>query len=184
MNDGSGTFTPSMDFGVGQSLVVAAADLDQDGDIDFLTGTNGFFTDLVIYLGQGCPDYDGDGLPNFWESAYPGAGLDAAVSNDINADKDLDGFSAWGEYLADTNPDDVTDYFRVTQDMNDPYSVVFNDPTGRLFTHQANSDLVDTNWVTIDSLSEVSGAGSSRVFRLETPFTSLYYRVLLEFTDP
>jgi len=54
-------------------------------------------------------DTDGDGMPNTWETAN---GLSPTVSN-ATQDADGDGVSNLDEYLADTDPQNASDYLRV-----------------------------------------------------------------------
>lgn len=57
-------------------------------------------------LGDVCDkDRDGDGLPNAYETAYPGV-LDPDDASDAETDGDGDGFSSHAEYHAGTAPDD------------------------------------------------------------------------------
>lgn len=62
--------------------------------------------DLVT--SQADADGDGDGLPDWWETLYPGAG-------DPNDDLDGDGLSNRGEYVAGTLPNDPLSLFEFVE---------------------------------------------------------------------
>ncbi len=57
-------------------------------------------------------DDDGDGMPDIYEEGYPGI-LDPYV-DDANGDADNDTYSNIEEYLAGSNPNDNTDYPKVS----------------------------------------------------------------------
>jgi len=58
-------------------------------------------------------DWDGDGLPNTYEDGY--GFLSATNGGDGGGDQDTDFFSNYGEYIANTDPNNPADYLRSTQ---------------------------------------------------------------------
>ncbi len=91
-------------------------------------------------------------VPHWW--------LDSFYSGDTNfdalavADDDEDGYSAWEEYVADTDPTDSGDYFRISSAPAVPPAIAyFTSSTGRLYSLAACYDLLVGVW------SNVPGAG-------------------------
>ena len=99
-------------------------------------------------LGAGCDlgafeynigrdDSDGDGIPDEWELDH---GLDPLNPADGPAHGDADGVPNDDEYLADTDPQDSDDYFRLTDCYYNPARpdrgilVGFNSSSNRLYT--------------------------------------------------
>jgi len=75
--------------------------------------TLGIASDMPLHI-----DRDGNGLSDRWEEDYLGG-----TGSDKTADKDGDGVSNHREYLAGTDPDDLTSYMTVlTVDLADPTS--------------------------------------------------------------
>ena len=70
----------------------------------------GEWSEPMPYTVQITQDTDGDGLPDWWENAWT---LNPSIATGVDGasgDPDLDGFSNWSEYMADTNPRDGASY--------------------------------------------------------------------------
>ena len=115
-------------------------------------------------------DTDMDGLPDWWEALH-----DMTEAGD---DPDVDGFTNYEEWVADTDPDDETSFFAVTAYTN-ASSLTFSSSTNRKYRVQFLSDLSDTNqtwqtevdWFMPTNFPEtecsVSSSSYSRFFRVQ-----------------
>lgn len=69
--------------------------------------SNGFVCDTGgLYY-----DWDGDGIPNWWEARFSRTGSKTGL--DASADDDSDGMSNYGEFVAYTNPTNDTSKFTI-----------------------------------------------------------------------
>ena len=91
-------------------------------------------------------------VPHWW--------LDSFYAGDTNfdalalSDDDEDGYSAWEEYVADTDPTDSGDFFRISAAPEIPPAIAyFTSSTNRLYSLVACYDLLVGAW------SNVPGAG-------------------------
>ncbi len=109
-------------------------------------------------------DSDGDGIPDYWESLHS---MDPGDPSDGPAHDDTDGVSNYDEYLADTNPQDEADYFRLTDCYHNPdrpdrgILVGFASSAERLYTLYYTDNLSnDCAWATIPDQILQPGAGT------------------------
>ncbi len=103
-------------------------------------------------------DYDGDGIPNGWESQYSSSitGLVAA------ADTDGDGYSNLKEYLEGTDPTDPESYFKIDSfEAGDLQTVYFYGNPARQYWLTSVSDLLNTNWLAASPVFPGTGSNSS-----------------------
>lgn len=113
------------------------------------------------------PDYDdsdGDGMADGWELEH---GLDPANDADADAHGDADGIPNLGEYLADTDPQDPTDYFHLTDCAYNPARpdrgifVGFTSSSNRLYSlYCAEALSNDCVWTAMPGKTNVPGVGS------------------------
>ncbi|MCZ7591221.1 MAG: thrombospondin type 3 repeat-containing protein [Kiritimatiellae bacterium] len=89
------------------------------------------------------PDFDGDGMPNWWEEFY---GFDPYSPHDAALDEDGDGFTNLEEYLYGTNPRDSASYFGFVNNAQTTPSVSFVSSTGRLYDIWVTTNLVTEPW--------------------------------------
>lgn len=141
------------------------------------SSSGGVYLDAVDVAGVAAgPDADGDGLPDAWELEHFGT-----TTNGAAADHDLDGWSAFEEYVADTQP---------TNDLSrlGPVSVsggvaavthvlVSATSTGRLYGVSACSALAAAPQVWQEAGVQASGNGGSLVLDATNAPAGQAYRV-------
>lgn len=120
-------------------------------------------------------DNDGDGLPNGWEQQYTGSktGMDSA------ADSDGDGFSNWEEWLADTDPLDITSF---TSGMTATFlpgsqTFKFGSSTARRYQIMYTTNLVSSGQIDWKPLNtpKIQGSGNiSTIVGSQTNSTGFY----------
>ncbi len=113
------------------------ADGDADGLSDWVE-VRDYFTD------PDSSDTDGDLLPDAWETD---AGLDALDASDAADDADGDGASMLAEYIADTDPYDRAECFRISG--IDGKTVYFNSSDARYYTLYECTNLAKGVWVSV-----------------------------------
>ncbi len=120
------------------------------------------------------------GTPCLWLDKYSlvtNANYTAAELTDA----DKDGYAAWQEYVADTNPTNATSCFRIVAVSNlPPWRVYFEgSSTGRLYTIHWTTNLTSAAWTNdpsqppvwghggIDALTDTNTSVKARFYRLE-----------------
>jgi hypothetical protein len=123
---------------------------DEDGELYVGDRTNGRVLKLVP------PDADGDGLPDWWETAFFGG---VGVVNGNN-DSDGDGFSDRQEYMAGTSPINPADLFRISDITRNGESVVIRLETrpGKRYRVEFAGDIASGDWQTLTN--NVTGTGA------------------------
>ncbi len=102
-------------------------------------------------------DTDGDGLPDYWETAY---GLDPASNADRNLDTDGDGVSNYAEYIAGTDPASASSYLRVElSTVPGSATVSFNAISNKTYTVRYTDALGSGEW---SRLRDVIGLSTNR----------------------
>ncbi len=132
--------------------------------IGFYLQTDPLVSDLIN------PDTDGDGIPNVWEDLYS---LGSTVSNQT-ADADGDGFSNFEEYIADTNPTNGAQFFRIAITET---GVGFPSSSNRFYTLQFRTNLMEGSWQDVDSQIVVQGSGTTNAMDHTRDATNGFYRV-------
>lgn len=111
--------------------------------------SNGLFTDLFesygvhLYQIDSIGDLDGDGMPDWWETAYFG---NTNNSNGALAeDWDKDGFCDLHEYLAGTNPTNLDSVLKLTLSTPSEYGALlkWHSVRGKLYSIQTTPHLSD-----------------------------------------
>lgn len=131
--------------------------------------------------GDTTPDWDGDGLPNDWETAH---NLDPHAANGDNGasgDPDHDGLTNAQEYLAGTDPQATASRLEISAvDLNDAEtSIRFVAVEGRSYTVSFSDDLHTGTWQRLADVTAQPATGevtvrdparkATRFYRLVTP---------------
>jgi len=149
-----------------------AVDDDPSKDVEFFTinmrnqaqthqvevvGTNSFSFSLGFEAEPS--DWDGDGMPNVFEDAE---GFDPTDPTDGAEDADTDKMSNSDEYVADTNPNDVGDYFSATAHSMTSTGIIvrFDTKLQRRYFVRYAADLMNPSWLLATS-NAINGTGSA-----------------------
>jgi T5SS/PEP-CTERM-associated repeat protein len=129
-------------------------------------------TSVVLRVVSGTSAYD------LWAQAHiadPGQ-----RGSDQNADGDS--FSNWQEYVADTDPTNSASYFHVTAVSNlPPWTVCFLSSTGRLYTLNGISNLVNGVWTNVPGAGSRLGVGGLDAMQdTNVPPKGPFYRMNVE----
>lgn len=139
--------SPCINTGTNQAWMVGATDL--DGNLRIFGGGR---VDMGAYEYQGSIS----AMSTNWLAQY---GLPIDGSSDY-LNPDGDAFNNWQEYVAGTDPTNATAYFRVTAVSNrSPWTVYFQSNTGRLYTLNGTSNLVNAVWTNVPGAGPRLGAG-------------------------
>ncbi len=128
------------------------------------------------------PDSNGNGLPDYWETAY---GI-----SDPNADADGDGQSNLAEYYAGTNPTNAASVLKLLSidwSPEDPFSLTWSSVGGTRYRVQYSEGDVNGGCaspftdIVRDSTSEIDpgpyGTASTQTFTQTSTNRSRYYRI-------
>lgn len=121
-------------------------------------------------------DSNGNGIPDDWETQYFGS----ATGADRDADSDGDGMKNWEEYVAGTNPKDLSSYLRVESVSPTGGALIsFQAVSNRTYTVEYKDGLEELVWTTLGDVVAQSenwtatvtdpSPGSNRYYRLVTP---------------
>ncbi|MGD9780999.1 MAG: choice-of-anchor D domain-containing protein [Kiritimatiellia bacterium] len=122
-------------------------------------------------------DYDGDGIPNDWESRF---GLNPAWSNSPSMDSDHDGQPDIYEFVADTHPANGASYFPMVAVTNPPAGamvlVVNPTSTARVYGVRWTTDLLSVPQIWTLVPPEKPGAGAAVAFTVTNDGPGRIYR--------
>ena len=153
--------------------------------------SNGFVCDTGgLYY-----DWDGDGIPNWWEARFSRSGSKTGLSAD--ADDDEDGFSNYGEFVAYTNPTNGQSKFVVglnrifvepvlvksavvrrklnANSADSDYLLVWQSAVGRTYSVYCTSDLKSGFGDT--PLAEIDGTGEEIRYSPSVSGDALFFKV-------
>ncbi|MBU0677149.1 MAG: hypothetical protein KJ626_03455 [Verrucomicrobia bacterium] len=114
---------------------------------------------------MGCFEYDGytadsdsDTILDFWERRHS---LDPNDPLDADDDDDTDGDINKREWIADTNPHDSNDYFRISQvEETNSFAVTFSCTNSRNYSLQSAASMVDGSWLMVAGQTNIAGHAS------------------------
>lgn len=133
--DGAGDaqFTAGFPINLATGVYLSATATDPDGN------TSEFSVSPAGLVFKAVADGDNDGIPDFWEQLY---GLNPGVSNSPASDVDVDGYSDYEEYIADTAANDGTKYPIIVAFANESErEVTFPSSSLRVYNLQYNDDI-------------------------------------------
>lgn len=115
-------------------------------------------------------DTDMDGLPDWWEMLHG--------ETEAGEDPDVDGFTNYEEWLADTLPNDSNSFLRVTAYTN-ATSLVFSSSDNRKYQVQYRVDMADSNttWQTESGSDWFDGSYPQTVQTVSDLTGNRFYRV-------
>jgi hypothetical protein len=119
------------------------------------------------------PDFDGDGLPNAWETAH---GLNPQV-NDAAADKDGDGQTNWQEFIAGTDPASGASRLAVTSGAfsGANFDLTWASAPGADYEIQASDDLA--TWDSLTPLITADGVQTTLQLAIPPGTPKTFFRV-------
>ena len=153
--------------------------------------SNGFVCDTGgLYY-----DWDGDGIPNWWEARFSRSGSKTGLS--AGADDDEDGFSNYGEFVAYTNPTNGQSKFVIglnrifvepvlvksavvrrklnANPADYDYQLVWQSAVGRTYSVYCTSDLKSGFGDT--PLAEIDGTGEEIKYSSSISGDALFFKV-------
>jgi hypothetical protein len=123
-------------------------------------------------------DSDGDTMTDGWENDH---GLNATI-DDAAENLDNDPHNNREEFIADTDPTNSNDYFRIVSVSNlPPFTVYFDSSSNRLYTMIGCSNLVDGVWTNVPGGGPQTGSGGADVMQdTNVPPRGSFYRLEVE----
>ena len=125
------------------------------------------------------PDDDNDDIPDEWEIAN---GLNSTNNADAGADEDVDGRSAFEEYVSDTNPFDSNSVFAVASIMesSSTYTVTWDSRSNRFYDIYCATNLSSNSWSAV--LENIPGDGTSLSRVLTNATAAAFYWIQVDLT--
>jgi len=117
-------------------------------------------------------DFDGDSLPNGWETQY---GFDPLTSNAPQVNSDSDWMTDFEEFIADTIPTNSASYLP-NATIIEPWIVVNETFTSRIYSLWWSTDLLDDPQVWTIIPTEQTGTGSVLFFAFTNDFPTMKFR--------
>lgn len=123
-------------------------------------------------------DSDNDGMDDLWENDH---GLTVGV-DDSAGNPDNDPHSNVDEFIADTDPTDSNDYFRITYiTVASPPVVSFESSSNRWYTLVGCSNLIEGGWTNVPGSGPRVGLGSADTLTdTNEPPRGPFYRLTVE----
>ena len=153
---------------------IARATYSSGQSIEFIYDINGNLVRRQIV--SSFVDSDGDGIDDAWERANFG-GLD----RDGSGDKDGDGQSDIGEFLAGTDPNDANSALRVSRNPergpDGSVTISWASVPGKRYRLQYKNSLSDASWIEVPATIEATGETSSTIDPTSGTATNRYYRI-------
>ncbi len=127
----------------------------------------------------GDPDDDNDGLPDIWENQF---GFNPCDPTDRDIDPDLDGWSNWKEWIADTNPTNPASILHIAIESNiaSTVSVHFDSSAQRHYTLLGSDNLQPAEWIPVPDAGPRAGVGGPDQMTDPAPEMQRFYRIRVE----
>jgi len=122
---------------------------------------------------------DGDGMPSDWETPRGLDYLSAIGPDGARGDPDTDEVDNYEEYVADTDPQDPTNYLHFVRiDRTNDTLLTYTSTNTRYYEVSYTTNLLDTNAVWTDLYSPaVQGANGTSWTNDPSGATNRFYRV-------
>ena len=119
-------------------------------------------------------DADGDGIPDWWTKRYFGQ----ATGLDVASDTDHDGFSAYQEFVADTDPLDPESKLIMTIARCDSgFELSFETAPDRVYELQYAESIEEL--ISAPAVESIQGTGSTVTRQFDAQPDALFFRVLV-----
>ncbi len=158
----------------GTEWALAAVVLYRNGTETFDGNRAALVSSYIDWVKSVVVDYDSDmdGLPDWWETLHAGD----AVSMLADVDLDADGFSNYGEWIADTHPTNNLSFLEIGSYTN-AASLSFAASTNREYRVEFRTDLSDTNESWAVETDWMTGNATQPTVPVSTSTASRFYRV-------
>lgn len=182
------SLTPKQDTNAaftGEVVYIVVSDINGERESRPITvGTRGAFHRLDI--GTSIPDSDSDGLLDVWEIAVFGN-----LGQNGNGDPDGDGISNSMEFIAGTNPNDGSGFFKLTINRTAPtartvsFFAVTAEGTGytgydRIYTLESTTNFALGNWKGVPNYTNVLGNNTTITYLSNEQDFGTFYRCRLQ----
>ncbi|HWN95353.1 MAG TPA: hypothetical protein VNT99_10005, partial [Methylomirabilota bacterium] len=97
------------------------------------------------------PDFDGDGIADYWETNYPGFSTNNAADGLL--DFDGDSMINRDEYVAGTNPNDALSLLKLVQTATNSAALEFIAQSNITYTVQYRTNLTSAIWSNVTSIT-------------------------------
>jgi len=124
-------------------------------------------------------DSDGDGLPDWWETAFFLTRTNAVRSRD----SDMDRLSNWEEFVAGTDPTNRASVFKITAvgyQEGAGVEVVWTSASNRLYTLERTADLISGTYTVAASNLVACPPANAYIDVMATGVGERFYRVVVE----
>jgi uncharacterized repeat protein (TIGR01451 family) len=137
----------------------------------------------LLNAGQDLPpiwDPDQDGIPSEWETRYFGH----PTAADPDQDPDHDGSPNLQEYIADTDPTDISSCFRIHHVRRDSAGseILFYTSTERFYTVECSTGWTEAEWAPIADM--IPGTGGLQIFSCTNQFPDARFRASVHLSLP
>jgi hypothetical protein len=123
------------------------------------------------------PDFDADGIADWWETNYPGFSTNNAA--DALLDFDGDGLSNRDEYLSGTDPSNPGSVMKLTWATTNAALLEFVARSNIGYSIQFRTNLASGPWFNLTNLSVQSQTRTVQVNAVSSPpLPERYYRVV------
>jgi parallel beta-helix repeat protein len=120
-------------------------------------------------------DSNGDGIPDGWCQRY---GLNPIDPQVAAGDPDLDAYTTFQEWVADTDPTNALSYFHIAAITSvSPLAVAFQSSSNRQYTLYFCTNLDGGHWTQVMGQANLPGTGSLSVLQDTNAIPPTFYRV-------
>jgi len=123
-------------------------------------------------------DSDGDSISDGWEMDH---GFNPVDATDASGNLDNDPYDNREEFVADTDPNDSNDWFRIIgTDRLPEWTVYFDSSSNRFYTLLWCTNLVDGVWTNVPGTPPRMGAGGADSMTATNNLSAEFYKLTVE----